>query len=108
MGALGGHRQRMLIRFCILWRRGRRISHVAGVFVQIPLDLVGDVVRATLRFELANVAVEFAGEVNSCPCGRYAASAVKCTGIELVLCPPDRCNELGEEDLGHRPRRECD
>ena len=51
-------------RFRILWRRGKRTGHVAGVFVQIPRDVAGDIVRATLRFELADFAIQFASAVN--------------------------------------------
>jgi hypothetical protein len=58
----------------VLRSGGKRAGHVAGVFVQIPRDLAGDIVRATLRFEFTEVAVQFAGAINPCPFGRYAAS----------------------------------
>jgi hypothetical protein len=42
--------------------------------MQIPGDLAGDIVRAALRFEFANVAVQFAGAIESCALGCDAAS----------------------------------
>ena len=53
--------------------RRERTDHVAGVFVQVPGDLAGDIVRAALRFEFTEVAVQFAGAINPCSLGRYAA-----------------------------------
>ena len=39
-------------------------GHVASFFVQIPGDLAGDSVRA-LRFEFADVAIQFAGAIDA-------------------------------------------
>lgn len=61
-------------RLLVLRRCGKRTGCVAGVFVQIPGDLAGDIVRAALRFEFANVAVQFAGAIESCALGCDAAS----------------------------------
>ena len=57
--------------------------HVASVFVQVPRDLAGDIVRAALRFEFTEVAVQFAGAINPCPLGRYAASGSRVGAPEL-------------------------
>ena len=51
-----------------------RTSHVAGVFVQIPRDLASGCVGAALRFEFADVAIQFAGAIESCALGCDAAS----------------------------------
>ena len=48
---------------------GVRTGHVAGVFVQIPRDLAGKSVRAALGFEFADVAIQFAGAIESCALG---------------------------------------
>jgi hypothetical protein len=58
----------------VLWRCGKRTGHVAGVFVQIPWDLAGDIVGTALRFEFAGVAIQFAGAIESCALGWDAAS----------------------------------
>ena len=50
-----------------------RTSHVAGVFMQIPRDFAGDCVRAALRFEFADIAIQFAGAIESCALGCDAA-----------------------------------
>jgi hypothetical protein len=50
-----------------------RTSHVAGVFMQIPRDFAGDCVRAALRPERADVAIQFAGAIESCALGCDAA-----------------------------------
>ena len=42
----------------VLRSRGKRTGHVARVFVQIPRDLARDNVRAALRFEFTNVAIQ--------------------------------------------------
>jgi hypothetical protein len=51
--------------------------------VQIPRDLAGDSVRAALRFEFADVAIQFAGAINPRPLGRYAASGGRVGSPEL-------------------------
>jgi hypothetical protein len=53
---------------------GKGTGHVAGVFVQIPWDLAGDIVGTALRFEFAGVAIQFAGAIESCALGCDAAS----------------------------------
>ena len=53
---------------------GVRTSHVAGVFVQIPRDFAGDRVRTALGFESADIAIRFAGAIESCALGCDAAS----------------------------------
>ena len=50
----------------VLRRCGVRTSHVAGVFMQIPRDLAGKSVRTALGFEFADVAIQFAGAIESC------------------------------------------
>src|SRR5271166_6284642 len=67
----------------VLRSRGERTGHVASVFVQVPRDLAGDIVRAALRFEFTEVAVQFAGAINPCPLGRYAASGSRVGAPEL-------------------------
>jgi hypothetical protein len=39
---------------------GVRPGHVASIFVQIPRDLAGESIRTALRFEFADVAIQFA------------------------------------------------
>ena len=51
-----------------------RTGHVAGVFVQIPRDFASDCVWAATRLELAAVAIQFAGAIESCALGCDAAS----------------------------------
>ena len=63
--------------------RRKRTGHVAGVFVQIPWDLASDIVRAALRFEFTEAAVQFAGAIDACPFGRYAASGSGVGASEL-------------------------
>ena len=41
--------------------------------MQIPRDLAGDRVRAALRFEFADFAIQFTGAIEPCPLGRDAA-----------------------------------
>jgi hypothetical protein len=60
-----------------------RTGHVAGVFVQIPWDLAGDRVGAATRLELADVAIQFAGAIESCALGRDAASGNGVCASEL-------------------------
>ena len=64
-------------------RSGVRTGHVAGVFVQIPWDLAGDRVGAATRLELADVAIQFAGAIESCALGRDAASGNGVCASEL-------------------------
>jgi hypothetical protein len=68
---------------------GVRAGHVAGVFMQIPGDLAGDIVGAALRFEFADVAVQFAGAIDPCPRGRYTApgSCVGAPELNQFLAP---------------------
>jgi len=54
--------------------RGESASDVSSVLVQITRDLAGDRVRAALRFEFADVAIQFAGAIESCALGCDAAS----------------------------------
>ena len=68
-----------------------RAGHVASIFVQIPRNFAGKSVRAALGFELADIAIHFAGAIEFVP------SAVTplhrfwewrmCVGIEQALCP---------------------
>src|SRR5271165_2771970 len=67
----------------VLRSRGKRTGHVARVFVQIPRDLARDNVRAALRFEFTDVAIQFAGAINPCPLGRYAAPGSCVDAAEL-------------------------
>jgi hypothetical protein len=69
--------------------RSERTGHVAGIFVQIPRDLAGDSVRAALRFEFADVAIQFADAIDPCRLGRDAApgGSRRYAGIEPVPCP---------------------
>jgi hypothetical protein len=53
----------------VFWSRGVRTGHVAGVFMQIPRDFAGKSVRAALGFEFADVAIQFAGAIESCALG---------------------------------------
>ena len=53
---------------------GVRAGHVASIFVQIPRDLSGKSVRAALGFKFADVAIQFAGAIESCALGCDAAS----------------------------------
>jgi hypothetical protein len=53
---------------------GVRTGYVASIFVQIPRDLAGESVRTALRFEFADVAIQFAGAIESCALGCDAAS----------------------------------
>jgi hypothetical protein len=55
---------------------GVRTGHVAGVFMQIPWDLAGDWVRTALGFESADIAIRFAGGMESCALGCDAASGM--------------------------------
>src|SRR3984885_13903168 len=57
----------------VFGRRGESASDVSSVLVQIPRDLAGDRVRAALRFEFADFAIQFAGAIEPCPLGRDAA-----------------------------------
>jgi len=66
-------------RFHVLRSRGKR----TGVFVQIPRDLAGDIVRAALRFEFTEVAVQFASAIKPCPSGRYATPGRRVGAPEL-------------------------
>jgi hypothetical protein len=66
-------------RLHVLRSCSKRTGHVAGVFVQISRDLAGDIVGAALRFEFADVAVQFAGAIDPCPRGRYTAPG-SCVG----------------------------
>ena len=45
----------------VFGRRGESASDVSSVLVQITRDLACDCVRAALRFEFADVAIQFAG-----------------------------------------------
>ena len=58
----------------VFGRRGESASDVSSVLVQITRDLAGDRVRAALRFEFADVAIQFAGAIEPCTLGRDAAS----------------------------------
>jgi hypothetical protein len=58
----------------VFWRCGVRTGHVASIFMQIPRDLAGDCVGAATRLELADVAIQFAGAIESCALGCDAAS----------------------------------
>jgi hypothetical protein len=58
----------------VFWSGGMRTGHVAGAFVQIPRDLAGKSVRAALGFEFADVAIQFAGAIESCALGCDATS----------------------------------
>src|SRR6516225_5240493 len=60
-----------------------RTSHVAGIFVQIPRDLARDRVGAATRLELADVAIQFAGAIESCAFGCDAASGSGVGASEL-------------------------
>ena len=88
---------------------GERAGDVAGVFVQIPRDLARDSVRATLRFKFTDVAIQFAGAINPCPLGRYAASGGHVGSPELnpfLACRAGVTVTLGVEfeiDPGERP-----
>ena len=52
---------------------GVRAGYVASISVQIPRDFAGKSVRAALGFELADIAIQFAGAINPRPLGSYAA-----------------------------------
>ena len=58
----------------VFGRRGESASDVSSVLVQITRDLAGDRVRAALRIEFADVAIQFAGAIEPCTFGRDAAS----------------------------------
>ena len=58
----------------VFGRRGESASDVSSVLVRITRDLAGDRVRAALRFEFADVAIQFAGAIEPCALGRDAAS----------------------------------
>ena len=60
-----------------------RTSHVAGVFMQIPRDFAADCVRAALRFEFADIAIQFAGAIESCALGCDAAPGGRIGSSEL-------------------------
>ena len=45
---------------------GVRTGHVAGVFIKVSRDLASDRVGAATRLELADVAIQFAGAIESC------------------------------------------
>jgi hypothetical protein len=60
-----------------------RAGHVASIFVQIPRDLAGKSVRAALGFELADIAILFAGAIESCALGCDAASGNGVCASEL-------------------------
>jgi hypothetical protein len=62
---------------------GVRAGHVASIFVQIPRDLAGKSVRAALGFELADIAIQFAGAIESCALGCDAASGNGVCASEL-------------------------
>jgi hypothetical protein len=52
---------------------GVRTSHIAGVFIEVSRDLAGDRVRTALGFESADIAIQFAGAIESCALGCDAA-----------------------------------
>jgi hypothetical protein len=56
----------------VFGRCGESASDVSSVLVQITRDLAGDRVRAALRFEFADVAIQFAGAIEPCALGRDA------------------------------------
>jgi hypothetical protein len=62
---------------------GERAGHVASIFVEIPRDLAGKSVRAALSFELADIAIQFAGALESCALGCDAASGNGVCASEL-------------------------
>jgi len=58
----------------VFWSCGVPTGHVASIFMQIPRDLAGKSVRTALGFEFADVAIQFAGAIESCALGCDAAS----------------------------------
>ena len=62
---------------------GVRTSHIAGVFVEVSRDLAGDRVRTALGFEFADIAIQFAGTIESCALGRDAAPGGRIGSSEL-------------------------
>ena len=71
-------RRRQASTYC-----GVRTGYVASIFVQIPRDLAGESIRTALRFEFADVAIQFAGAINPCPLGCDAASGGRVGSPEL-------------------------
>jgi hypothetical protein len=51
--------------------------------MQIPRDFAGDCVRAALRFEFADIAIQFAGAIESCALGYDAAPGGRIGSSEL-------------------------
>ena len=88
-----------------------RTGHVAGVFIKVSRDLAGDRVRTALGFEFADVAIQFAGAIESCALGCDAASGngvgsselnqffARRTGVTVVLGVKDEIGP-GERTIG--------
>src|SRR5579872_3198482 len=79
-----------------------RTSYVAGVFMQIPRDLAGKSVRATLGFEFADVAIQFAGAIEPCALGCDATSGNGEGAVGSVGLVEDR-NERRDSFLFDEP-----
>jgi hypothetical protein len=91
--------------------RGVRTSHIAGVFIKVSRNLAGDRVRTALRFEFADIAIQFAGAIESCALGCDAAPWGRISSSELnqfFACRAGVTVALGVKDeIGPGERAIC-